>query len=61
MLNPKPKDMKLTKVINRKVGDQIYYKHMVTVPNGLLKELGWTDKTRLKFVIDGKDLKIKKI
>lgn len=52
--------VKLTKSINRKVGGQAYYKHIITIPNKILDELGWDASTKLHFVIDGKDLKIKR-
>lgn len=54
------KIVKLTKSINRRVGDEVYYKHIITIPQKILDELKWNDKTELEFKIDGKDLKIKK-
>jgi len=54
------KVVKLTKSINRRVGDDVYYKHIITVPQKILDELKWTEKTELEFKVDGKDLKIKK-
>ena len=54
------KVVKLTKSINRRVGTEVYYKHIITIPQKLLDELKWTEKTELEFKVDGKDLKIKK-
>ena len=53
-------NVKVTKTQNRKVGDTIYYKHMMTVPNNILDELGWSDKTQLEMKVSGKKLVIEK-
>ena len=55
-----PKHVKITKSVNRKVGDIEYYKHIVTIPNKHLKDLKWTDKTNLKMEVKGKKLVIEK-
>ena len=56
----KERNVKLTKSVNRKVGDVEYYKHIVTIPNKYLKELGWSDKTNLNMKVSGKKLVIEK-
>ena len=52
--------MKITKSVNRKVGNIEYYKHIVTIPNKYLKELGWSDKTNLNMKVSGKKLVIER-
>ena len=52
------KVVKLTKSINRKVGNSTYYKYIITIPQRILDELKWDETTNLEFKIDGKDLKI---
>jgi len=46
--------------INR-TGNQAHYKFIITMPNKIIEQIGGTKKTDLKFEIDGKDLKIKKV
>lgn len=52
--------MKITKSVNRKVAGVEYYKHIVTIPNKHLKELGWNEKTSLNMKVSGKRLVIEK-
>jgi len=54
------KYVKITKGLNRIVGKKKYYKHIVTIPNGVLDELNWTDKTELNMRVSGKKLVIEK-
>ena len=56
----KEKNVKITKSVNRRVGDMEYYKHIVTIPNKHLKELGWSEKTSLNMKVSGKKLVIEK-
>ena len=56
----KEKNMKITRSVNRRVGDKEYHKHIVTIPNKHLKELGWSDKTNLNMKVSGKKLVIEK-
>ena len=39
--------MKLSKTVNRKVGDTEYAKFIITIPLRFVKELGWSEKTEL--------------
>jgi len=52
--------VKITKSINRSVGKVDYFKHIVTIPNKHMKDLGWTDKTELDMSIVRGKLVIKK-
>ena len=45
------RNMKLTKTTNRKVGNETYYKFIITVPNKHLEKLGWDDKTTLNMKV----------
>ena len=54
------KVVKLTKSINRKVGDEVYYKHIITIPQRILDDLKWTDKTNLKMSTKNNKLVIEK-
>ncbi len=54
------RSVKLTRSINRRVGKDVYYKHLITIPQKILDELGWDENTNLEFKTDGKDLKITK-
>ena len=54
------KIVKITKSVNRRVGKEVYYKHIITIPNKFLKELGWNEKTKLSMKTDRKKLVIEK-
>lgn len=54
------KVVKLTKSINRRVGDDVYYKYIITIPQKILDALKWDENTNLEFKVDGKELRIKK-
>ena len=54
------KIVKLTRSINRRVGNEVYYKHIVTIPQKILDELKWNENTELKFEVKDKELRIKK-
>jgi len=42
------KIVKLTKSLNRIVGKEKYYKHIVTIPKRFLDELRWNENTKLR-------------
>ena len=47
--------LKITKVINRRVGDTEYHRYRLTLPNDIVKKLRWSEKTNVTFKIkDGK-------
>ncbi len=48
------KTVKLTKSINRKVGNTTYEKFIITIPQKFVNELGWSDKTKLAMKIEPK-------
>jgi len=54
------KIVKLTKSINRRVGKEVYYKHIITIPQKLLDDLKWNDKTDLEFYLKGNELRLRK-
>ena len=54
------KIVKLTKCVNRKVGKIVYYKHIITIPQKVLEELGWNEKTKLSMKTERKKLVIEK-
>lgn len=53
-LKPKSGNMKITKSINRIVGDTKYYKYIVTIPCKYLKQMGWSEKTGLSMRLEPK-------
>jgi len=54
------KIVKLTRSVNRRVGKDVYYKHIITIPQKVLEELGWNEKTKLSMKTDRKKLIIEK-
>jgi len=54
------KIVKLTKSVNRRVGKEEYYKHIITIPKKFLDELGWSEHTKLSMKTDRKRLVIEK-
>lgn len=46
--------VKVTKSINRRVGDKEYAKYIITIPQKLMNELEWSDKTSLSMRIEPK-------
>lgn len=53
--------MRLQKHLAYKYKDKEYYKHVLTVPNGALKELGWKPGQKLEQTIENGRLVIKPI
>ena len=53
-------EIKITKRINRKVGDEVYWKYSINIPNGTMDELDWTEKTPVKMNVKGKKLVIER-
>ena len=54
------KFVKLTKSVNRRIGNIEYSKFIITIPQKFLKELGWNEKTKLNMKTDRKKLVIEK-
>lgn len=50
--------MRLQKHLSRKVGNKIYYKHVIVVPSKLVEELKWKDEQELKGKVQNKKLVI---
>jgi len=48
--------MKLQKHLSRKVGNKIYYKHVIVIPSNLVEELSWKDEQELKGKVLNKKL-----
>jgi antitoxin component of MazEF toxin-antitoxin module len=53
--------MRLQKHLAYKYKDKEYYKHVLTVPNGTLQELGWKPGQKLEQTIENGTLVIKPI
>ena len=49
--------MKLSRVLNKRVGDKTYYKWMITVPPNVVAELDWSTATVLDYNFD-RDLSV---
>ena len=43
--------MKISKSINKKTEEKTYYRYSVTIDPKLLRAVGWTEKTKLKWKI----------
>jgi cytochrome c2 len=54
------KFVKLTKSINRRVGQEEYYKYIITIPKKFVDQLKWTENTKLDMKVDGKKLVIER-
>ncbi len=54
------KIVKLTRSVNRRVGKEKYYKHIITIPKKFLDELGWNENTKLSMKAERKKLVIEK-
>jgi len=52
--------MKIQRNIAYKYKNKEHYKHVVVIPNSVIKELGWDSNTELRPVIQGSDLMLKK-
>ena len=46
--------VKLSKIINRKVGNKEYHKFIITIPKGFVDELEWSETTKLSMRLEPK-------
>lgn len=53
--------MKLQRVVNRKRGENTYYKWQVTLPPEIIAHLGWTDGDDLEAKAEGDHLKVRRV
>lgn len=52
--------MKIQKALAYKYKGKEHYKHIVIIPKEVVNTLGWSSDTKLKFVIQGNELVLKR-
>ena len=53
--------MRISKRINRSVGDTTYYKYGITIPNSIMEELDWDETIQVKIEIKNDKILISRV